>query len=161
MWLPVELNNHTEIEKGIREAFLSALQKGKYTYVVKNRDVLNKTISGLKIENAKAILKAFESCSFCYVGTSKLVPCPPFVAFIVSKELGIAYMEHLIDIDDVKVGKIISGFSRNLIELLCFIVFQKNQSINKIIVPFKLKGHEITEYELEQKNDTTIIKRST
>ena len=67
---------------------------------------------------------------------AELIPCPPFVAFILSEKLGIAYMEYFIDLSGIDPDKVLSGISRSLVETLCFIVFKNHASIRSIVLPF-------------------------
>lgn len=160
MWLPIELNRSGEIENGIRQDFLASLKNGKYTYVVKNRNVVNESIRNLQESEAKSILQSFKACSKSFIGTAKMVPCPPFVAFTVAIDLGIAYIEHFIDLDIIEAERPVSKFSRNLIESLCFLVFRNNQKIETIVVPFVLEERDLPEYRVEKKGKISWVKRT-
>lgn len=160
MWLPVDIHSESAKKGGIVQAFQSHLAKGKLCYLVQNRVLVNRSLKCIGEKSAKEIVSDFELCSVSYVGTSHAQPCPPFLAATVSEGLGLAYIEHIIDLDPVKGAKVLSGFSKNMMESLCYLIFKDYKVVNSIVIPLMLPEATINEYRTKIEGEKTIVYRT-
>ena len=160
MWLPVDIHKESAREGGVVESFLSHLAEGKYYYLIKGRNVVNETLDTIGKETAEEIVANFEKCSVCYVGTSRMRACAPFLAATIAEDIGIAYLEHLIDFDPIEGAATLGRWSSNMIESLCYLIFKDNESINSIVIPLLLRENSINEYRVKIENGRSVVCRT-
>ncbi|CCN72904.1 hypothetical protein [Vibrio nigripulchritudo] len=160
MWLPVDIHKKSAVEGGIVKSFLSHLAEGKFYYLVENRNVVNNCLDTIGKEAARAVVSNFEKCSICYVGTSRMRACAPFLAATFAEEIGIAYIEHLIDFDPIEESTALGCWSNNKIESLCYLIFRKHENINSIVIPLLLRDETVNNYKVEVKCGRSVVHRA-
>ena len=160
MWLPVDIHKVSAIAGGVVESLLSHLAEGKFYYLIQNRNVVNDYLDSLGKAAAESIIANFKRCSICYVGTSNMRPCAPFLAVTFAEEIGIAYIEHLIDFDSIEDATMLGRWSNRMITSLCHLIFKEHEGVNSIVIPLILRENTMNAYRVEVKDGRSIVCRA-
>ena len=99
MWFPAQLNADAK-HNGLLTALASVLSSHVHVHVIQDRIFANAP-SDSSTEGVARTVKLLTQCTAAYVGTSNMKPSAPYCAFTIAPELGIAYLEHLIDYDQL------------------------------------------------------------
>ena len=148
MWFPVELHSVSAVSGGLLAALREHLLAHEHHVLVHDRRLVGYPIDRDSGE-INRVVEGLAACSIAYVGTQHLVPVAPFAAFTAAPELGIAYLETLIDQDAPGNGSGLPPWLTNGVGIFVFRLFREHPQITEIVLPFPIgSAGGITEREV-------------
>lgn len=137
MWFPVEIHSEGAVNGGLPAALREHLRLQPHVIVVADRKLVNQPL-GNDPGELDSVLDEFTSCSAAYVGTHHMSPAAPFGAFKIASDLGIAYLELLLDANpwegNAKADAAISVAIHSFVHCL----FEDHLQVDRVILPFAL-----------------------
>ncbi len=139
MWFPVALHASSNQIRGIAKALEETLEQRTHCHVVDQRRIANSPCDSSS-EGAAATVMLLGKCSVAYVGASNGIPVAPFCGFTLASELGVAYLEHLIDYEPLAATKFGKHWLANALFSFVYVLLREHKTLNAVVLPLPIAG---------------------
>jgi len=139
MWFPVELHCPTAQRGGLAAALRATLEHHIHYHVVDERKIANYQCDSSPA-GAASVFARLNDCSAAYIGTGHMRPVAPFCAFTLSRELGMAYLEHLIDYEPLTEQPSSKRWLAHALYAFVQELLHDHESLSFVVLPLPIEG---------------------
>lgn len=159
MWLPVDLHCLLAQRRGLPIAVTELLEKHAHYQIVEERRIANQKCDSSP-SGAAATYAKLDNCSATYIGARHMSPVAPFCAFTLAPELGIAYLEHLIDYEPLAETSFGNRWLANALYGFVYILLRDHESLSAVVLPLPIDGDPPCGFTQVAVDDRYHIKRN-
>ena len=159
MWFPVELHSPSAQRGGLPAALMAALEQHTHYHIVDNRKISNHQCDSSSI-GAASTFALLDDCGAVYIGARHMSPVAPFCAFTRAPELGIAYLEHLIDYEPLAQTRFGQRWLANALFGFVYMLLHDNDSLSAVVLPLPIDGDPAAGFTQVAVDDRYHIKRT-
>lgn len=139
MWFPVELHSPSAQRGQLAAAVIAALEQHSHYHIIEERKVANHPCDSSPT-GAAATLAMLEGCTAAYIGARHMNPVAPFCAFTTAPELGIAYLEHLIDYEPLAKSRFSKRWLSAGLHGFVHLLLRDHKTLSAVVLPLPIDG---------------------
>jgi len=159
MWCPVELHASRGQVRDLSRALAAQLRTSRHYALVTKRRIDGRAIDN-SLEAATQMVCLLEDCAVAYIGARHGTPIAPYAGFTLARELGIAYLEHLIDYDPPSENQQPRRWLTNGLHAFVFLLFREHTQIDTVVLPLLGEPGVFDGYVVEQDQDLWVATRN-
>jgi hypothetical protein len=159
MWFPVDLHCPSAQRGGLPAAVTAALEQHAHYQIVDERRIANHQCDSSP-NGAAATFAKLDDCSATYIGARHMSPVAPFCAFTLAPDLGIAYLEHLIDYEPLAETRFGKRWLASALYGFVHILLRDHESLSAVVLPLPIDGHPPDGFTQVAVDDRFQIKRT-
>ncbi|EMI22519.1 hypothetical protein RMSM_00544 [Rhodopirellula maiorica SM1] len=159
MWFPVELHCPSAQRGGLPAALKAALEQHAHYHIVDERRIANLQCDSSPNGVASTFAK-LDDCSATYIGARHMSPVAPFCAFTMAPELGIAYLEHLIDYEPLAETRFGERWLASALYGFVHMLLRDHETLSAVVLPLPIDGDPPAGYTQVSVDDRYHIKRT-
>ena len=139
MWFPVDLHCPSAQRGGLPAALKVALEQHPHHHIVDQRKITNHQCDSSP-NGVASTFALLDDCSAAYIGARHMIPAAPFCAFTLATELGIAYLEHLIDYEPLAETRFGKRWLANALYGFVHMLLRDHESMEAVVLPLPIDG---------------------
>lgn len=137
MWFRVELHSERARRGGLLQALTRQLASHPHYMLVTERRITNFPCDNSEV-GSRETANLLNQCSVAYAGTRHMCPVSPYSGFSVAAELGIAYLEHLIDYDPLPETRNARRWTSASLHAFVSFLFLDHPEVNTVVPPLPI-----------------------
>ncbi|MEZ6052862.1 MAG: hypothetical protein R3C02_16000 [Planctomycetaceae bacterium] len=159
MWFPVDLHSLSAQRGGLPAAVMAAFEQHAHFHIVDERRIANHQCDS-SANGAASTFAKLDDCSATYIGARHMSPVAPFCAFTLAPELGIAYLEHLIDYEPLAETRFGKRWLANALYGFVHMLLRDHQTLSAVVLPLPIDGEPPAGFAQVAVDDRYHIKRT-
>jgi len=159
MWFPVELHSPSAQRGGLPAALKATLEQHAHYHIVDEQKIANHQCDSSPTGAALTFAR-LNDCSATYIGTGHMRPVAPFCAFRLAPELGIAYLQHLIDYEPLTEKQSSKRWFGNALYAFVHVLLRDHESLSVVVMPLPIAGEPPAGFLQVASGDRYHIKRT-
>jgi hypothetical protein len=135
------------------------LEQHAHYHIVDERKIANRQCDSSP-NGVAATFARLNDCSATYIGTGHMRPVAPFCAFTLAPELGIAYLEHLIDYESLTEKRSSKRWLASALYAFVHVLLRDHESLSYVVLPLPIEGEPPAGFTQVASGDRYHIKRT-